>query len=321
MYSAARWPRLAAVVAGIALLSGCGGNGLPVASFSSVASPQSRALAPPATSGDLLYVANKTASEGVNVLTFPQGSRVTTIKQIGRVASICSDTSGNVWIATIRKGSDPFYLYKFRHGGTKPVETRHTRRAASGCAVDPTTGNLAVVSYGGSSDGLVDIWPGARKGKPTFFFTGFGPAGCAYDDSGDLFVDGIGGTGVALAELVKGGKNFTDLTLGKNSGWTVTNVQWDGTYVAVAASTKSGLASIYRIQVSGERGKIVQMVHLQNLASSPHFVIANGEIVATQRGPVVRKIGLYDYPAGGKALDVFSGFDGPHGLAISVKPK
>jgi len=167
----------------------------------------------------------------------------------------------------------------------------------------------------------VDVWQGARKGKPATFFTSFAPSGCAYDDSGDLFVDGVGGTGVALGELVKGGKNFTYITLGKNSGWTVANVQWDGAYVALAASTKAGSASIYRIQVSGERGKIVQMVHLQNLPSWPHFVIANGEIVATQRGPVVRKIGLYNYPAGGKALDIFSGFDGPHGLAISVKPK
>jgi hypothetical protein len=321
MYIAANRPRVAAVVAGIVLLSGCGGNGLPVASSSGGASPQSRALARPATTGDLLYVANKRASEGIDVLTFPQGSLLATIRDIGTVATTCSDTSGSVWIATFRKGSHPFYLYKFRHGATKPVETRFTRRGLSGCAVDPTTGNLAVVSYDGSSDGAVDVWPGARKGKPVTFFTSFAPAGCAYDDSGDLFVDGIGGVGVALAELVKGGKNFTYITLGKNSGWTVSNVQWDGTYVALAASTKSGSASIYRIQVSAERGKLVQMVHLQNLASWPHFVIANSQIVATQSGPVVRKIGLYNYPAGGKALDVFSGFDGPHGLAISVKPK
>jgi hypothetical protein len=303
------------------LLPGCGGNGLPVASSPSGAAPQSRVLASPATSGDLLYVANKRASQGVDVLTFPQGRVVTTIKEIGTVATACADTSGNVWIATFRKRSHPFYLYEFRHGAAKPVETRYTRLGASGCAIDPTTGNLAVVSYDGSSDGAVDVWPRARKGKPATFFTSFAPAGCAYDDSGDLFVDGIGAAGVALGELVKGGKNFTYITLGKNSGWTVANVQWDGTYVALAASTKSGSASIYRIQVSGERGKIVQMVHLQNLASWPHFVIANGEIVATQRGPVVRKIGLYNYPAGGKALDIFSGFDGPHGLAISVKPK
>ena len=284
-----------ALVAALALLSGCGGNGLPVASSSGGSSPQSRVLAPPATSGDLLYVANKTASEGVSVLTFPQGTPVTTIKDIGTVATTCSDTAGNVWIATFRNGSHPFYLYKFRHGRAKPVETRYTRLGASGCAVDPTTGNLAVVSYDGSSDGAVDVWPGARKGKPATFFTSFAPSGCAYDDSGDLFVDGIGGTGVALGELVKGGKNFTYITLGKNSGWTVANVQWDGTYVALAASTKSGSASIYRIRVSGERGKIVQMVHLRSLASWPHFVIANDEIVATQRGPVVRKIGLYNY--------------------------
>jgi hypothetical protein len=315
----------------VALLSGCGVLPLnlskgqddmpPVAPSSNVASLQSGALAPQATSSDLLYVANKRASDGVSVLTFPQGTLVATIKHIGRVQGICSDTSGNVWMTTFVKGSDPLHLYKFRHGGTKPVEARIIHRSAHGCAVDPTTGNLALISYGGSSDGEVQIWRGARKGKPAVYFIGFGPAACAYDDNGDLFVDGIGGTGVALAELVKGGKNFTGVTLGKNAGWTVGGAQWDGTYVTLGVTTISGSPSIYRIQVSGERGKIVDMVHLQHLARYPHFVIANGEIVATQRGPIVRRIGLYEYPAGGKTLNVFSGFDDPVGMTVSVEPK
>jgi hypothetical protein len=309
------------------LLSGCGvlrqaqDEMLPVAPSSNGASLQSAVLAPPATSSDLLYVANKSASRGVSVLTFPQGTLVVTIKQIGRVGGICSDTSGNVWMTTFVKGSDPFHLYKFRHGGTKPVEARIIRRSAYGCAVDPKTGNLAVISYGGSSDGEVQIWRGARKGRPAVYFIGFGPAACAYDDNGDLFVDGLGGAGVALAELVKGGKNFTDVTLGKNVGWTVSGLQWDGTYVTLGVATISGSSSIYRVQISGERGKIVDMVHLQHLHSPPHFAIASGEIVATLRGPIVRRIGLYEYPAGGKALDVFSGFDDPAGMTVSVDPK
>jgi hypothetical protein len=308
--------------AAVALLSGCGGsNGLPVAPSSNGASVQSGVVAPPATSGDLLYVANKRVSDGVSVLTFPRGTLVSTIKQVGRVRGICSDTSGNVWMTTLGRGSGPFHAYKFRHGGTKPVEVRNTPRSAYGCAVDPTTGNLALISYGGSSDGAIEIWPGARKGRPAVYFTGFAPDACTYDDNGDLFVDGLGGTGVALAELVKGRKNFADVTLGKNSGWTVSSVQWDGTYIALGVSTISGSSSIYRVQVAGRRGKIVDMVHLQHLARWPHFAIVNGEIVATQRRPVVRRIGLYEYPGGGRALNVFSGFDDPVGMAVSVPPK
>jgi hypothetical protein len=299
------------------LLVGCGAlNGPPFVSSSR------GAAALETTSGDLLYVANKRLSKGVNVLTFPQGTLVATIKQIGSVRGICSDTSGNVWMtASFNKGADPFHLYRFRHGGTKPIETRNLRRSAYGCAVDRTTGNLAVISYGGSSDGTVDIWRGAREGRPAVYFTGFAPSACAYDDNGDLFVDGPGGTGVALAELVKGGKNFTDVTLRKNAGWTVGSLQWDGTYVTLGVSTISGSSSIYRVQVTGERGKIVDMLHLQHLARWPRFAIVNGEIVATQRGPVVRRIGLYEYPGGGKALDVFSGFDDPAGMTVSVPPK
>jgi hypothetical protein len=309
-----RWSPVAAVAAVIALLPGCGAPSLNGAAL------QSGASAPRATGGDLLYVVNKRAANGVSVLAFPQGTPVATIR-IGKVRGICSDPSGTVWMTTYGRGTDPFHLYEFRRGETKPVEARKIRNYAYGCAVDPTTGNLALISYGGSSDGLVDIWPGARKGKPDAYFVGFAPDGCAYDDKGDLFVDGIGGTGVALAELVKGAKYFTDITLGKNAGWTVGGVQWDGTDVALGVSTKSGSPSIYRVKVSGARGKIVAMVHLQHLARYPHFIIANGEIVATLRGPVVRKIGLYDYPGGGEALDVFSGFDDPRGMTVSVAPQ
>lgn len=312
---------MAAVAAAIALLPGCGGSGLAVAPSSGSASLQNGILPPPPTNGDLLYVANGRGSDGVSVLKFPQGTRVATITQIGRVHGICSDISGNVWMTTYSKGSGPFHVYKFRHGGTKPVEVLNTRRYAYGCAVDPTTGDLAVISYGGSEDGVVDIWQGARKGRPAVYFVGIPPSACAYDDSGDLFVDGFGGAGVALAELVKGNKNFTNVSLGNNAGWRVGSVQWDGTDVALGVGTISGSSSIYRVQVSGSQGKIVDMVHLRHLASWPQFTIVNGEIVATQRGGGVRRIGRYEYPGGGKALDVFSRFNYPVGMTISVEPK
>lgn len=321
MQIALRWQPVSVIATAIGLLSGCGGsNGLPVSSSSSGSSMRSGVLPRPATTGDLLYVANRFTTDGVSVLTFPQGTLVATIKHIGKVGSICSDSSGNVWMTTFGR-SQPFYIYRFRHGGTKPVEALSTRRYANGCAVDPKTGDLAVISYGGSEDGVVDIWRGARKGRPTVRYVGIPPAACAYDNDGDLFVDGAGGAGVALQELVEGNKNFTNVDLGNNAGWTVGSVQWDGRYVAIGAGTISGSSSIYRVQVSGTRGKIVDMVHLQHLASWPHFVIANGEIVATQRGKIVRRAGLYEYPSGGKRLAVFSGFDNPTGITISVPRK
>jgi len=320
MQAAVRWSPVAAVAGIIALLWGC--SALPF-DFAQgrLAQDDMPPSAPSATSGDLLYVANKGASEGVSVLTFPQGTLVATIKQIGSVRGICSDTSGNVWMTTSNSGSDPFHIYKFRHGGTKPVEVLNTHRYTYGCAVDPTTGNLAVISYGGSEDGVVDIWRGAHKGKPAVYYIGIPPSACAYDFSGNLFVDGAGGAGAALTELVKGAKRFTSISLRNNAGWTVGSVQWDGTYVTLGVGTISGSSSIYRVQLSGERGKVVKPVHLQHLASWPHFVIVYGEIVATQRGSAGRRIGLYKYPGGGKTLDVFSGFDHPAGMTISVARK
>lgn len=70
-----------------------------------------------------------------------------------------------------------------------------------------------------------------------------------------------------MGELVKGEKYFKELTVGKNSGWTIGSVQWDGTYVALGTATISGSSSIYRIRISSERGKIVSIVHLQHLSN------------------------------------------------------
>lgn len=274
----------------------------------------------PAQRGDLLYVANRRESEGVSILTFPQGTPIGKIDGIGKPKAVCADRSGNVWVASYQPGPDPFKLYKFRRGETKPIEALKPHRDVYGCAVDPSTGNLATISYGGSSDGVIDIYAGARKVKPAVYFTAGPPAACAYDDSGDLFVDGAGSLGVELLELVKGAKYFTNVSLGRNSGWWIGSVQWDGTDVALGIGTISGSSSIYRVKVSGTRGKIAAMVQLQHLARWPHFAFVDGQILATQGGHGVRRLGLYDYPSGGKQLQEFSGFHDPLGIAISVAP-
>jgi hypothetical protein len=78
---------------------------------------------------------------------------------------------------------------------------------------------------------------------------------------------------------------------------------------------------LYRARVSGNRGKVVQSVRLQRLAVPPRFWIQDARVVAGQRGSTVRRIGLYDYPPGGKRLDSSSGFYNPMGMTVSVAPK
>jgi hypothetical protein len=304
---------LLSVAAATAMLTGCGGAPATL-SPNAVSAPQT-------SSADLLYVANELAANGVSILTFPQGRPVATITNIGGPQGICSDTSGNVWVSAYDTSNHKFYLYKFVHGGTKPIETVRVPGGSWGCTIDPTTGDLATwVPFAGSA-GEVDVFPGARQGKPIVYHTNFEPVAGTYDDRGNIFADGIVNSGdFIFEELAKGSKSFAIVRLNKpalNPG----SVQWDGKYVVVGNGYLSEGPVLYRVQVSGNRGKVVQSVHLQSLTSPARFWIQDGNVVASQRAYTVRRIGLYAYPAGGKRLDVFSGFHNPMGMTVSVAPK
>lgn len=299
----------------VTLLSGCGGLNGPPFGLSERGAPAMKA-----TSGDLLYVANEGASEGVSVLTFPQGEYVATIRNIGGPTGICSDASGNVWLSAYDDQTHKFHLYKFAYGGTKPIETLRVPKGALGCAIDPTTGDLATwVPFAGSA-GEVDIFLGARQGKPIVYHTKFEPVAGTYDNHGNIFTDGIVNSGdFTFQELAKGSKSFAFVRLSKPAGPNPGSVQWDGKYVVVGNGYLSEGPVLYRVRVSSNGGKVVQSVHLQNLASPALFWIQDGNVVASQRA--TGQIGLYDYPAGGTPLDVFSGFHKPLGMTVSVPPK
>jgi hypothetical protein len=302
----------------VAMLPGCGARALPAGPALNGASLHGDARAP---SADLLYVANQKATFGVNVLAFPAGTIIASITNIGEPRGICSDSHGNVWVSAYQKGAHPYYIYKFSHGGTKPIDTLHPRKAVYDCTVDPATGDLAVIGYRSSSTGEIDIWP--AKGKPSVIAISFNAIALAYDNRSDLFIDGLAPSGRReLIEIPKGSTVFTRVDLGKLSPWNPGSVQWDGKYITVGIGSSLKASFIDRVQVTSSGGKVVGSVQLRHLASYPWFTIDRNEIAATN-GPVanVSQVGLYKYPAGGKQINVFSGFDDPVGLTISVGKK
>jgi hypothetical protein len=309
------------VAAAVAMLPGCGARALPVGPSLDSAALRGDARGPRASGGDLLYVANQTASFGVNVLTFPAGTIVTSISNIGEPRGICSDPHGNVWVTTHRTGAHPFDIYKFAHGGTKPIETLHSHENVYACTVDPATGDLAVIGYRRSSTGEIDIWP--PKGKPTIIPISFNPIALAYDDRSNIFIDGVALSGIReLVEMPKGSKDLTRVKLGRLPTWNPGSVQWDGKYIAVGIGSSLKASFIDRVQVTSSGGKVIGSVQLDHLATFPRFAIEGDEIVATERHPLhVSQVALYKYPAGGKQIDVFSGFDDPVGMTISVGRK
>jgi hypothetical protein len=145
----------------------------------------------------LLYVT--TEPETVYVYRYRKPKELATLGMAGP-AGICSNGSGHVFILS----DDGVYEYK--HDGASPIDILSAPGGTS-CSVDPTTGDLAIISayavyiFRHTKGGW--LLPRARPLGPRLYFGG-------YDPSGNLFVDGLTGSGALIfAELPKGGTTFT----------------------------------------------------------------------------------------------------------------
>jgi hypothetical protein len=306
----------------VVMLAGCNGSqaGAPGVTPQSVMLQSQAHLASP-SSGDLLYVANEGAvgnlGEDVSVLTYPEGQPVMTISGIGVPWGICSDTSGNVWVVTTYNT-----VYEFAHGVKTPMRSLQIPNSilSTGCTVDPTTGNLAVIVLGVSGTYL-DVWAQA-EGTPAVYSPPFEPVGCAYDNQGNLFIDGASGSqSLVLAELQKGASTFTNISLNKSGHWGG-GLEWDGRYVAVntriLGAPKGHGDVIYRVRVSGSNGTVMQTVPLRDVEQTFWFWVQGNTVIAVMKSGYY--IGLFNYPKGGRNNKKLSPFYAPWGITVSVSP-
>jgi hypothetical protein len=195
-----------------------------------------------------LYVST---SKQTYILTYPRGTIVGSLSPKGALGVICPDeTEGYVYLL------DGGNLRKYARGATKPTTTTPTPAGGNyGCAVDPTTGAVAVAHYGEASiPSGIYVYPDG-SGTPQIYAD---PSiqkylYCGYDSQGNLFVDGISyGIGYIFAELPEGSASFTNITLDRKIGSGL--VQWDGSYITIEVARDP---TIYRIAVSGSSGTVV----------------------------------------------------------------
>ena len=261
-------------------------------------------MAPGAVAQDLLYVANSTT---VTVYSYPSGKLLGTLKHFYAPQGECVDTIGDVFVTNFGTGQ----IFEYKHGGTKRIETLKSPTAGPiGCSVDSTTGNLAVSAFGG----IVAIYKHAR-GKPTrytdpriakFYW-------CAYDSVGDLFVDGQdSSSGFRFAELPKGSRAFTDITLNQPIGWPA-GVQWQGDRVLVG---DQNTPVIYEFKISGKSGSKVGRTPLGSRAEffkqfwvEKQTLILPNEYVTGKASKLETHFETlyFKYPAGGKAAKAIRG--------------
>jgi hypothetical protein len=234
-----------------AMLAGCGGSQPPIGAPGAM--PQTTSLVtradrgtswmlPEAKGEGLIYATG--GCLGTCVLSYPGGKLVGALDAGDGYENSgdCADSDGNVFIANDDE------VFEFVHGGTTPVATLSLPGTdAIGCSVDSTTGNLAVVFSGSGKN--VAIFPDAT-GTPALYDSEIDSSYCGYDNSGNLFVDGLGNENAfSIAELTNGGSGFSPISVSQSVGWPG-QVQWDGNYITYEGLSNSNVA-VSRLQISG----------------------------------------------------------------------
>jgi hypothetical protein len=148
----------------------------------------------------------------INIYDFPAIGRP--IRSISGLAyAPCSNSAGDVWVAGDYNGK--VEMLEYRHDGTGPID--HLASATTGpysCAVDPTSGNLAVASYTAASpSGSLTVYRNAKGPGRVYFDPNIAAfAYCAYDSKGNLLGQGYPSGSKSFdvfAELVKGANSCT----------------------------------------------------------------------------------------------------------------
>ncbi|HEV3195549.1 MAG TPA: hypothetical protein VGZ06_05380 [Candidatus Cybelea sp.] len=291
-------------IVAMATFAGCGApqpsttpfvpQNAPVAQNSSLARSW---MLPEAKSKDLLYVANVYT---ITVYSYPQGKLVGTLKDFYKPYGECVDKSGDVYVTDSSFGK----IYEYAHGSTKPIHTLNDPSYVPyGCAVDPTTGDLAVANYSDDSarEGNVMIYHKAKGFPKSYIGYGFYYYYyLGYDPKGNLYVDGLFGSygdGFEFGELRKGGSQINPILLPQTIR-APGGIQWDGQYLALGDNAG---AAIYQFSFSASKATLEGTTPLTGAGNVGQFGIAGSSVVTPNQFFSSSGVLVFPYPGGGAA--------------------
>jgi hypothetical protein len=273
-------------------------------------------MAPDAKSHDLLYVTDLNKSD-VNVYSYPRGALKGVLTGFNAPHSECVDQAGNVFIAN----GGAKQVLEFAHGGTTPIHTFNVPGFTHDCAVDPTTGNLAVLHDPPTSGpGGISIFKHAQ-GQPKEYTTPnvFRVYFIGYDDQGNVFVDGTDmHVAFEFAELPAGSKTAKAIILNQSIVLPGA-IQWDGKHLAVGDQVSiSGPSKIYEFSISGSAGTLAGTTPLANSCDVLQFWIQNARVIAAN--DCSQSVMYFGYPSGGTSTKTITdSLSEPVGVTVSLK--
>ena len=233
-------------------------------------------------------------SARIFIFTYPDLKLVSYVQGVTG-SGLCTDHQGNVWVATGPNIEEISY-----DGALLGIE-QDRYGLAFGCAVDIGSDTLALTN----SNGNVVLLPGDGSQSGIAYPTGLTATYyCAYDNQGNLFVTGLNGQKPELLELPSGKPSFTKLSIDKPIDGAY-DIEWDGSHLALEASHKGNVITIYQLSVAGNQATVTQTTHLaaQDYRFWPQgyqFAIAGGTVLQSA-GHNSKRLELWHYPAGGNA--------------------
>ena len=259
---------------------------------------------------DLLYVSDLTTGD-VDVYDYQTGVLEGQLTGFDRPWSLCTNKAGKVFITD----NTASVIYVYAHGGTQPVAIlQDPGEEPGGCSIDPVTGNLAVanISTANSAPGDLVIYKkahGRRKRYKDFDISYY--EYCGYDNAGNLFIDGQKTGKFVFAELPKGSRSFTNITLPENIRYGG-SVQWDGEYIAVRDYTAN---EIYQFIISGSNATEAGSTVLAGSNYAVQMWIAGATVIAANATGA--SVMYWSYPAGGSPTQTITGLGQPWGVTLS----
>lgn len=306
-----------------ALLSSCASTALQPSAPNALREPGSQLAnwsTPGGANKSLLYVSDDYI-DAVDVLTYPGGKALTALTDL-TAHGLCTDTAGNVFVTVENERKGAIFVYA--HGGNTVIKKFKLGAAVpQDCAVDPSTGTLAVTL----SNDYIDVFRNGR-GSPTRYRYASPShdarlSNCAYDDEGNLFVDLT--VPKACHSCVEREIHVGELTQGSSALkkiWSKTlddaeagGLQWDGRYLAVGESSYDSAISstVYRID---EAGHTIGHFALDRSSKVAQFSLVGKTLVGANGGS--SSVMLWKYPAGGAPTETLTGFATPYGVTVSL---
>jgi hypothetical protein len=286
----------------------------------------------------LLFVSDS-GSDDVYIFKVPTLELEGTLTGFDTPQGECSDKHGNVWVTENGDGN----IVEFSHTGTL-LNTLHERAGPPlGCAIDPTSGNLAVtiISVVDGGPGEVLVYPGA-SGDPKVYYNRkqYRYYFDTYDSSGNLYVDGctghcflLGGA-FELSELPKGANRMHTVSITGGTIYYPGLVQWSAAthslYVGDQLCGDAYAACIYLVSISGSGGTIISTTNLSNYAGAAVCDLVQGVVAPNEKdvyggdfdhcgGRYASSENRWAFPAGGNPTNYNDTLLSPIGAAISTK--